>query len=296
MTQPALLVNLRTHHAQTGDTTLSAGSIIGIDFWGKPTLAVHEDGSNIVLTFTSAALNMPSGRFSVTDALVKNVIIQEQPSNQVVVAIERYFAGPWQLDEDLRNLCRYNIYIDPSPLFPFFANKVVLLDPWIRPDVFSPTNLPEKIPTYDIARRLARLLTGVKAKPHFSSFSPTFPILSPTAVRNGYPCHAVLSIATLYDPAHPRSGFGVLSVPDSASSIHLAGILKQELKQKLPLPLILETTTTYRLLKEIQAPGAIVQVGCISHRIDEGLLRDIDYKQKVAQGIFNALRRLFIQK
>ncbi|HHT70238.1 MAG TPA: N-acetylmuramoyl-L-alanine amidase [Firmicutes bacterium] len=296
MVLPALLVNLRTHHAQAGDTTLSAGSVIGIDFWGEPSFSVDEDGPSIVFTFTPAALNMPSGEFPVTDSLVKSVTVGEQAPTAVIITIERYFPGPWQLDQDLRGPCRYNVYIDPAPLFPLFTDKVVLLDPWIRPHVFSPTNLPEKVPTYDIARRLAHLLAGVQAKPHFSIFSPTFPALSPTAVRNGHPCHAVLSLATLYHPACPRSGFGVLTVPASAPSQRLVNVLKQELQLKLPLPFISEGPTSCRLLREIPAPVAVVQVGCISHRIDEGLLRDIDYKQKVAQGIFNALRRFFSQK
>lgn len=294
MTHPALLVNLRTHHAQAGDTIVAPASIIGLDFWGQPLFTVHEDGPNLVFTFTSAVLNMPPGNFVVTDTLVKAVTVREQAAEEIVVIIERYFAGPWQLDKDPGLLSRYNIHIDPSPLFAVFAGKVVLLDPWARPHVASPTNLPEKTPTYDIARRLGRLLAAVQAKPHFSRARPNFPSLTPAAVRSGHPCQAVLSIATRYDPKRPHSGFGIHHVPASTASIRLADILKQELQQKLPLPLIFQETASSRLLREIPAPGALIEAGCISHRIDEGLLRDIDYKQKVAQGLFNALRHLFI--
>ena len=296
MAQPALLVNLRTHHAQAGDTTLAAGSVIGVDFWGEPSYTVREDGPNIVFTFSSTALNMPSGEFRVTDAVVKAVTIFEQDSQKVELTIERYFPGPWYINKDPGPLCHYHVYIDPSPLFPFFANKVILLDPWARPCVVSPTGLAETIPTYDIARRLGRLLAAVNANPHFSSFSPAFPTLSPTAIRSGHRCHVVLSLATLYNPTQPRSGFGILYLPASPGSPRLANVLKQELQQKLPLSLISEGTTSSHLLREIQAPGAVVKVGSISHRIDEGLLRDIDYKQKVAQGIFNALRRFFVSR
>lgn len=295
MTQPALLVNLRTHHAQAGDTVVAPASIIGIDFWGQPLFAVREDGPNLVFTFTSAALNMPTGNFVVADTLVKSVTVREQGREEIVIIIERYFTGPWHIDENPGLLCRYNVHIDPSPLFPIFSNKVVLLDPWARPWVTSPTNLPEKTPTSDIARRLGQLLAAVQARPHFSRARPNFPSLTPTAIRNGHPCHVVISIATLYNPNRPQSGFGVQQASTSTANIRLADILKQELQQKLPLPLISQGTVSNRMFREIPVPGAVIEVGCISHRIDEGLLRDIDYKQKVAQGLFNALRRFFRQ-
>ncbi len=115
------MVNLRTHHAQAGDTTLSAGSVIGIDFWGEPSFSVDEDGppQHCIYVHPPAALNMPSGEFPVTDSLVKSVTVGEQAPTAVIITIERYFPGPWQLDQDLRGgPCRYNVYIDPAPLFP----------------------------------------------------------------------------------------------------------------------------------------------------------------------------------
>lgn len=296
MTQSAFLVNLRTHHAQAGDTVVAPASLIGIDFWGQPVDTVREDGPDLVLTFTSATLNMPAGNFAVADTLVKSVVVQEQTVGKVEVIIKRYFPGPWRLDKDLRLLCRYNIHLDPLPLRSLFANKVILLDPWNRPNIKSPTNLPEKTVTQDVARRLSQLLTGVGARPHFSRPRPNYPSLTPAAIRGGHPCQVVLAIATLYRPQRPQSGFGIRRRPGSAASMRLANILSEELQSKLPLPLISECMTSNRLLREIPSPGAVVEVGCISHRIDEGMMRDIDYKQKIAQGLFNALRRFFLEK
>jgi len=277
-----------------GTTTMTAGSLIGFDFWGKPVLSSCESRQNrIEFIFTAAGLNMPSGTLDVADSLVKNVSVSQPAPATVKININCYFPGPWELDQDLGALSRYNVYIKPEPLFSLFAGKVILLDPWIRPQAQGPTGLAEKIVSCDIARRLARLLGGVKARPHFSLFSPAFPILSPVSVRSGYPCQAVLSVAVLHKQIKPRSGFGLLTWPQSEKSIRLGSVLKTNLQAKLPLPLILDGTTTSRLLKELPLPGAVVKAGCISHRIDEGLLRDIDYRQKVAQGIFNALREFF---
>jgi N-acetylmuramoyl-L-alanine amidase len=76
-------------------------------------------------------------------------------------------------------------------------------------------------------------------------------------------------------------------------SLRLARLIAREIVRKLPLPLLAEDETKDRLIRDLPAPGAVVEVGCLSHRVDEGLLRDIDFKQKVAQTLFNALKHFF---
>jgi N-acetylmuramoyl-L-alanine amidase len=289
--QPALLVNLRSHLSQAGDTTLAGGSVLVLEFVGAPELAAREEGLCLSLTFTGAALNMPAGTYAVYDSLVSTVVVREE-GERVVVKVERDLAGPWEVKKEEGLVQRFTLYLDPAPLKPILDGKVVLLDPWARPRAFSPTQLLEGVPTRDIAARLGRLLTSAGAQPHLVSGGP-LPVLTPRAVRSGQRCDAILGIATAYAPRHPRSGFTVRRRPGDAASLRLARLLAAEITRKLPLPLLAETEASDRLLREIPAPGALVEVGCLSHRVDEGLLRDIDFKQKVAQTFFNALKHFF---
>lgn len=291
MVPTPLLVNLRSHLSQAGDTHLMAGSLLVFEFLGPPELSAREDGPHLILTFSPAALNMPAGTYGVYDSLVNTVLVREE-GNAVVVSVERDLSGPWEVKAEEGLLHRFTLYLDPRPLFPLFAGKIVLLDPWARPRAFSPTRLPEGVPTRDITGRLGRLLTGAGARPHLTKSGP-LPTLTPQAIRAGYRCDAVLGIATTYDPRHPRSGFAVRRRPGDAESLRLARLIAHEIVRKLPLPLLAEGETKDRLIRDLLAPGAVVEVGCLSHRVDEGLLRDIDFKQKVAQTLFNALKHFF---
>ncbi|HHY92835.1 MAG TPA: N-acetylmuramoyl-L-alanine amidase [Firmicutes bacterium] len=291
MAEPALLVNLRSHLSQAGDTTLAGGSLLILEFVGTPELTTREEGSRLVLAFSGAALNMPAGTYPVYDSLVNTVVVREEGS-QVLVGVERDLIGPWVVNKEEALIRRFTLYLDPAPLKPVFGEKVVLLDPWARPKVFSPTQLPEGLPTRDIAARLGRLLSAAGARPHLVNGGP-LPVLTPAAVRSGRRCDAVLGIATAHAPRHPYSGLAVKRRPGDPTSLRLARLLAAEITRKLPLPLVAEVEAADRLLREIPAPGALVEVGCLSHRVDEGLLRDIDFKQKVAQTLFNALKHFF---
>lgn len=292
MAEPALLVNLRTHLSQAGDTTLSGGSVLVLEFLGATRFSAKEEGPILGLTFAGATLNMPAGTYPVYDSLVDSVSVRAE-GGEVLVQVARSLVGPWQITAEEGPLQRFVVALDPAPLYPIFGDKVVLLDPWCRPAAFSPTRLPEAVPTRDIALRLGRLLAGTHARPHLRFSGGPLPALTPRAIRAGHRCDAVLGIATTYVPNRPRSGFTVRCRPSDPGSRRLARCLAAELKRKLPLPLLAEGEITDRLLREIPAPGAVVDVGCLSHRVDEGLLRDIDFKQKVAQTLFNALRSFF---
>ncbi|NLY50287.1 MAG: hypothetical protein GX062_04705 [Firmicutes bacterium] len=295
MFTPALLVNLRTHLSQAGDTKLTGDSLIIVEFFGSPTVSTQEVGLNLSLSFSGAELNMPAGTYNIYDSLVNRVVLQ-QLDDTVHLTVERDLAAPWELREEIGAVHRFHLHLFPTPLQEIFTGRIVRLDPLARPGAYSPTRLPEAVPTRDIAQRLARLLAAAGARPHQNNNWSGLPSLSLKDIWSGRRCDVVLGIATLLNPKRPCSGLGLRYRAGDPASLRLAQILRAEIERKLPLPLLSFCNTGSQLLGASPVPGVVAEVGCLSHRVDEGMLRDIDHKQKLAQTLFNGLKHFFAER
>ncbi|MGI6575939.1 MAG: N-acetylmuramoyl-L-alanine amidase family protein [bacterium] len=252
-------------------------------------------GHKMHLLLSEVIFNLPLGTINVYDGHIETIEVSwtRDSTPQITIACAE------EIHPVLQAMAgqpyRLIIYLDRSPLAQYFTNHSILIDPvWDGTNkILSPTNLPERVATLDIARRLAELLSQISAPVMLTRTDDSF-IPVPRRLQLAQELHATifLSIATGVNKKNPRSGFALKYYYGNSSGAALAAVLNQELGRKISIPSHGIKPVNMTLLRENHAKAAAwIETACISHRLDEGLLRDIDFKQHVAQGIFNGLKR-----
>lgn len=265
-----------------------------------PDWHLEEREGQTVLSLPGARLNMPSGPINVFDGLITTVLVAADGAENPRLVINKLDASSCTVAGIPGLPYRLVIDLDRSPLLGYFQNQHVLLDPYWdgkKKGAISPTGLPEHIPTLDIARRLAQLLTKVKARVNHTRLDAYFvPVPDRIRLCRELKPTLFLSIATWVDKRRPRSGYRVRYYPGSPENELLARCLEEEMQRKISLPSLGSEPVNMTLLRELPVPAALMETACISHRLDEGLLRDVDFRQQVAQGLFNGLGQYWRKK
>ena len=257
-------------------------------------------GRKTSLILPGAKLNMPPGIINVWDGLITRVLVTRNGGGNPRFLITTLEETGCTVTEVPGLPYRLVLDLDRSPLLAYFQNQHVVLDPYWdgkRKGAVSPTGLPEHIPTLDIARRLAQLLTGVKARVNLTRLDAYYvPVADRLQLCRELQPTLFLSIATWVNRKKPQSGFRIRYYPGRPENEFLAACLEGEMQRKLSIPSHGRAAVNMTLLREAPVPAALIEAACISHRLDEGLLRDVDFRQRVAQALFNGINQYLRNK
>ena len=246
-----------------------------------------------VITLPGAHLNMPTGPIDVYDGLVTTLIVSQDAQGTPRIIINTNETCANSLEEVPGLPHRLIVDLDRSPLQHYFRNQGLLLDPaqdGKKGGIVSPTGLKEHIPTLQIARRLAQLIAQVPARVNITRRDEEFiPPRERLQMCRELKPSLFLAIATGVEREKPRSGFWLKYYYRGNKNKFLATCLKKEMQRKMSIPLRGCMAVNTSLLRELPIPAVLVEVANISHRLDEGLLRDVDFRKAVAQGLFNGI-------
>ncbi|WP_026487140.1 N-acetylmuramoyl-L-alanine amidase family protein [Caldanaerobius polysaccharolyticus] len=263
-------------------------SRVVFEFTGLPAVEQKSSDRLIYLQFSPCRFNMPAGTYNIKDSTIDLIELKPAKGDTIDAIIHLTHHTRYSIKEVPGIPSRVYLYVDRSPLIPLFKNKTVHLDPLCNPRAISPTSLKEEIPTLDISKNLYQLLKLMQCN---ATITRDKPISFAERMKkiSKLPPGILISIGTTIDD--PKiSGFKVFYYPPSEDSLNLAKTLHSAMKEKLPLNSLGIHAAN---IKELSYgnPGVLVEVGCIKNRVDEGHLRDVDYKQKVAQALYNGLKR-----
>lgn len=253
----------------------------------------NKQNREVQITLPGSLLNIPPANLKVFDGQITTIEVRENADQTPTISINLIDEASCSISELPGQPFRLLVDIDRSSICNYFNNQRILLDPARdkkNKGPASPTGLPEHIPMLDIAKRLAELLTQVSADVCLTRNDPSYiPPTKRLQMASEFKATIFLSLAAKVEKRKPRSGFLVKYYYGQPESQLLATIINDELVRKLSIPSRGVTTTNITILRENPVPAAIIETACISHRLDEGLLRDIDFRQLVAQCIFNGL-------
>lgn len=265
-------------------------SRIVFEFTGLPVVKDKSLDKIIKIEFSPCKFNMPEGIFNIKDSTIDFLELKSSKSNVIDAIIHLVHSSRYTIQVTPGLPSRVYLYVDRSPLIPLFENKVIYLEPSRNPKAISPTSLKEEKPTLEISKNLYTLLKLMRSNVTIINEKP-ISLAERTEKLLKLPPGILICIGTTIDD--PKvSGFKVYYHPSSKESLNLAKAVHSAMKEKLPLDSLgIHAANTNRL--SYGNPGILVEAGCIRNRVDEGHLRDVDYKQKVAQALYNGLKKYF---
>ncbi len=253
----------------------------------------------LVLKIVNAGLNMPAGTVKVRDGLVSSIQMFEPTPGRADITINLETATTYTTHFETGIPARLIVDLDRSVFKPLFANARILIDPGHggrEPQAFSVTGLPESQVTLDVALRLESLLAQVGARTLLTRREDIAVPLEERvkqAIREAP--DLILSIHTDVGPASSKPG-PCCYHGNSPAARRLAGYLEEELVAKSSLPDRGIAEIDPGLWTRVQTPVVLVELAPIGSRLQEGLLRGWDFRQKLAQALFNGLRRYQAEK
>ncbi len=254
----------------------------------------------LILKISNAGLNMPPGTVKARDGLVSFIQVAEPAHGLTEVTIHLEEPTTCTAGTEAGIPARIIVDLDRSVFKPLFAGARILIDPGHggnEPQAFSVTGLPESQVTLDTALRLESLLAQVGAKTLLTRRADT--AVPPEervrlAIREAP--DLILSIHTDIGPASMSPGPCCYYQASSPATRRLAGYLEEELVAKSSLPDRGVAEIDLGLWTRARAPVVLVELAPIGSRLQEGLLRGWDFRQKLAQALFNGLRRYLSEK
>lgn len=265
-------------------------SRIVFEFTGLPIIRDKSFDKIIKIEFSPCKFNMPEGTFNIKDSTIDFLELKSSRTDVIDAIIHLYHHARYSIETIPGLPSRVYLYVDRSPLISLFKGKIIYLEPSCNPKAISPTSLKEEKPTSDIAKNLYTLLKLMQSNVYIVNEKITNPIEKINKLSR-LPPGVLISIGTTIDD--PKvSGFKIYYHPPSRESLKLAKAVHSAMKEKLPLDSLgIHAANINRL--SYGNPGILVEAGCIKNRVDEGHLRDVDYKQKVAQALYNGLKAYF---
>lgn len=258
---------------------------------------IESKNEKTIITLPGTRLNMPTGTIYIRDGLIDALNITRDATNTPRVIINTSEDCSNSPEEVPGLPYRLVIDLDRSPLQGYFQNQSLLLDPAFDGKKWgtrSPTGLPEHIPTLQIARRLSQLIAQVPARVNITRRDAEFiPVKDRLQMCRESRSTLYLGVATGVEKEKPQSGFRIKYYYRGEKNKLLSTCLEKEIGDKICLPPRGLIPVNITLLREVAAPAALVEIACISHRLDEGLLRDVDFHKAAAQGLFNGILSYF---
>jgi len=294
--QPARITNLWSKIA--GDPGRPVSRVV-IESLGCPDCRVEEPApGEILLTAGRTRANMYCQTIDVYDGLLEQIRISEE-NGRVLIRITANHPAAWELYSEAGIPHRTVLTFSRNHLPDIFRKKVLVIDPGHGgPDSGSrgPVDLLEKNVVLQMAESLDKLFKQVELQARFTRRDDrglTPPLRYQTAVREK--ADAYIGLHTHHDRDENICGLAVLYNPRSPRSRLLAGLTAEELARKIKRPLR-GVFPDRQLVPLGEITGITVEPVTISNWVEEGLLRNPTFYEKIALGIFNGLRRLFTEK
>lgn len=179
---------------------------------------------------------------------------------------------------------------------PPLADIVVAVDPGHgghdRGACHLPSGLIEKEINLDMALRLEKALTREGAGVVLTRRDDSFLSLDARAqLANEHGADIFLSLHVNRYPSPDCFGAQTFYLPAAPEGRRLALLIQEELRRIYPPNYRQALPGNYRVLRGTRMPSALVEIGFVTNPTDRALLRQDDYRERVAEAIVQALIR-----
>ncbi|HHW57185.1 MAG TPA: N-acetylmuramoyl-L-alanine amidase [Clostridia bacterium] len=281
------LTNLRIDSTCNSESIKNHKSLLTFDFSLKtPSYYIEKQNNSIKIVFEDTPLNMPEGKFKVLDGIISYVEIKTEGTN-ILAEIILDFPSNFEVETIEGIPAKFNLYIDRSPLIEILKDKKILINPGFSIKTASPTGLLQHIPMMGIAKKLNFLLNNCCAQSQLVwEKSPEEKNI--VSFEDGI----LVDTFTEISPTK-QSGFKVYYEEGNEISSKLAKYINEAMEQKLQLSNLGIYSKAYSHKNTIIPIGVVPAMENV--RLDDAHLRDVDYRNKVAQAIFNGLIKFYSQ-
>jgi len=281
------LTNIRIDSACESPSIKEHKSLLVFDFsLDVPSHQAEIHENTIKIIFFNVPLNMPEGVYKVLDGIISFVEIKQQ-GEDIEVFLHLDFPSNFEVKTIKGIPSQFEVYIDRSPLIGVLKGRKITINPGFSKKTKSPTGLFMHIPMMGIAKKLNFLLSNCKAESKI-----TWKKDPEERNLKDLDCEILIDLYTEVSPKK-ESGFKVYYDEKNETSLKLAECINKAMEEKLQLP------NLGIFQKSFGYTGNIFPIGVIpameNVRIDDALLRDVDYRNKVAQSVFNGLIRFYYQ-
>lgn len=280
------LTNIRIDSSSNSELIKAQKSIIVFDFSSHiPDYEVHSIDATIQFVFKEVSLNMPIGKYKVLDGVVSYVEINCENSRIISnVVLNRQSDFSTEIISGIPS--KLNLYISRKPLIDILKDKEIYINPGYSNKTSSPTGLYQHIPMMAIAKKLSFLLSLSCAKSQLSWENNP-------ANKNieNFKSGIFIDIFT-ENSLYRESGFKVYYSDKNDLSKDLAKCINECMSEKLQLDNLGVHPKSYPYTDTNIIPVSVVPA-IENNRLDDAHLRDIDYRNKAAQAIFNGLLKFY---
>jgi len=154
------------------------------------------------------------------------------------------------------------------------------------------SDLSEKYLNLDIAKRLQKLLdTDGRFEVIMTRATDVFiPLVDRAYIANKNKADLFVSIHNNSMPAGFKGVMTLYNDTKMASNKELANVFQEKLEKKLNMGAIgTRQRTDLVVLKNIEVPGVLVEVACMTNLKERRALRTESFRQNAAQGIYDAI-------
>ncbi|MGB9678905.1 MAG: N-acetylmuramoyl-L-alanine amidase [Thermoanaerobacteraceae bacterium] len=248
-----------------------------------PVYEINKNDKSIKIIFKEIPLNMPEGKYKVLDGIISYIEIKSE-NKDIISDISLDFNTDFDV-KIIKNIPSKLVFlIDRNPLTDLFKDKKIIINPGFSNKTKSPTGLLQQVPMLYISKKLNYFITGCHGKSCLTWEQP----MQKTDTSS---INADIYIDIFTETSNNKSGFKVYYSNKNKNSYILANQINQEIEKKIPL----DNLGIYEKSSDIKPE--IIYVGIIpgmeNQRLDDAHLRDLDYRNKISQGIFNGLVKFF---
>ncbi len=188
-----------------------------------------------------------------------------------------------------------------TPAIKALQNKIIVIDPGHggkNPGAIGITGLYESEVNYDIAQKLIKLLQAAGAYTIMTRKSDEDPGLYERAeIANENRADLFISIHADAHPKEVTHGSTVYGHYNATKdNWAFAWYVHEEIIKNTGLASKGLRAADFVVLRETKAPAILIETAYLSNREDEALLKDSEFRQKVAEGILNGVIRYYTTK
>jgi N-acetylmuramoyl-L-alanine amidase len=257
---------------------------------------VRVDDKVIAIRCKGVILNMPEGKISINDGLVREVLLKQD--NPDSASVELILEQPAEVKLATLEVFpfRLEITLDRSYLASLFSGKTIVIDPAHGGNDTGgrgPVSLMEKDVVIPIAKNLQKILKRAGAKAVLTRIGD-----EDISTRERFE-KASLEGADIYISLHTHAcadskvaGAATKYFAKSGESSALAKYIQSELVEKIK---VADRGVEKELEPALPAdiPAVEVEVVTITNIVEEVFLRGLTIQKRAAEGIFNGLRNYF---
>lgn len=280
------LTNIRIDSSSNNELIKAQKSAITFDFsLHIPDYEIHSESMTIQVIFNEVSLNMPAGKYNILDGIVSHVDIDSE-SSKIISTISLNRQTDFVAEVTIGIPSKLNLYIDRTPLIEILNSKAIIINPGYSNKTSSPTGLYQHIPMMAIAKKLNYLLalSGASSQLLWEN-DPANKIVE------NFESGMFIDIFTEVSLCR-ESGFKVYYSDSSEISKALAKCISQCMSEKLQLDNLGIHPKSYLHANKNIIPVCVVPA-IENSRLDDAHLRDVDYRNKTAQAIFNGLLKFY---